>query len=97
VRVHNPDEAERLRDLRPMKMMAGHFHPIDGQLSNEGVWRVLQEHQSASTLPATITRADVDEVVRQELVQEAWAEVAQTDEIKRNLEKLQPIIERIGY
>jgi hypothetical protein len=31
------------------------------------------------------------------LVREAWAELSQTDEIKRNLERLQPVIERHGY
>jgi hypothetical protein len=30
-------------------------------------------------------------------VEEAWAEVSQTDEVKRNLERLQPAIEKYGY
>ena len=29
--------------------------------------------------------------------EEAWREVSQTDEVKRNLERLQPVIERVGY
>jgi ABC-type nitrate/sulfonate/bicarbonate transport system substrate-binding protein len=97
LRMNNPDEAERMRDLRHMKAMEGHFHPMDGQLSDVGVWRILEEHISAGTLPSSVTRSDVDEVVRQELVQEAWQEVSQTDEIKRNMERLAPVIERIGY
>jgi hypothetical protein len=39
----------------------------------------------------------VEEVVRQELVQEAWAEMSQTDDIKKSVERLQPIVERYGY
>ena len=35
--------------------------------------------------------------MRQELVQEAWAEMSQTDEVKRYIERLQPVIERVGY
>ena len=86
LRVDNPDEAERMRDLRPLDVMEGRFHPMDGQLSAEGVWRILEEHEDAGVLSRSITRRDVDEVVRQELVQEAWVEVSQTDEAKRNLE-----------
>ena len=71
--------------------------PMDGQLSTEGVWRILEEHEDADVLSRSITRQDVDEVVQQELVQEAWVEVSQTDEAKRNLERLQPVIERVGY
>jgi len=41
-------------------------------LSPEGVWRILEEHEDAGVLSRSITRRDVDEVVRQELVQEAW-------------------------
>jgi hypothetical protein len=48
-------------------------------------------------LPSSTGRRDVDEVRRTELVEEAWHEVSQTDEIKRNLERLQPVIERVGY
>jgi hypothetical protein len=48
-------------------------------------------------LAKSITRKDVEEVVRQELVQEAWAEMSQTDEVKRSLERLQPVVERLGY
>jgi hypothetical protein len=97
LRVDNPDEAERMRDLRPLDVMEGRFHPMDGQLRIEGVWRILQEHQDAGVLSRSITRADAEEVVRQELVREAWAEVSQTDEVKRNIERLQPVIERVGY
>jgi hypothetical protein len=86
-----------MRDLRPIDVMEGRFHPMDGQLSVEGVWRILQEHQDAGVLSRAITRADAEDVVRQELVQEAWAEVSQTDEVKRNLERLQPVIEKYGY
>jgi hypothetical protein len=48
-------------------------------------------------LAKSITRRDVAEVVRQGLVQEAWQEISQTDEVKRNLERLQPIVEKYGY
>jgi hypothetical protein len=44
-----------------------------------------------------VRRADVDEVRRTELVEEAWAEISQTDEVKRNLERLQPVIARVGF
>ena len=97
LRVDNPDEAERMRDLRPISVMEGAFHPLDGQLSAEGVWRILQEHQEAGILPRAVDRVDVEDVVRQELVQEAWSELSQTDEIKGNLERLQPVVERLGY
>ena len=97
LRVNNPDESERMRDLVPLALMDSYFLPLDGQLSVEGVWRILQEHQDAGVLSASITRPDVGYVVRQELVQEAWAEVSQTDEVKRNLDHLQPVIERLGY
>jgi len=97
LRRENPDPAECERDLLPLKMIEGSFYPLDGQLSEEGVWRILEEHISAGTLARSVSRADVAEVVRQELVQEAWEEVSQTDEVKRNLEKLAPVVERIGY
>jgi hypothetical protein len=48
-------------------------------------------------LSKSITRRDVEEVVRQELVQEAWAEISQTDDVKQSLERLQPVVERLGY
>jgi hypothetical protein len=97
LRVDNPDESERLRDLRPISVMEGAFHPLDGQLSAEGVWRILQEHQDGGVLSTEVKRLDVEELVRQELVQEAWAEISQTDEVKRNLERLQPVVEKLGY
>jgi hypothetical protein len=97
LRVDSPDESERMRDLRPLSIMDSAFHPLDGQLTVEGVWRILEEHEDAGVLVKSITRKDVEEVVRQELVQEAWAEMSQTDEVKRNLERLQPVVERLGY
>jgi DNA-binding winged helix-turn-helix (wHTH) protein len=39
----------------------------------------------------------LDEVIRQELVQEVWQEMSQTEEVKRNLERLQPVVEKYGY
>jgi hypothetical protein len=86
-----------MRDLWSMELMEGAFFPMDGQLSTEGVWRILEEHQDAGVLSKSITRKDVEELMQQDLVREAWAEISQTDEIKRNLERLQPVIERHGY
>src|SRR5262245_37848790 len=97
LRTTTTDEAECMRDLTPMVMIESQFFPIDGQRAAEGVWRILEEHQDAGALSKSITRADVEEVVQQDLVQEAWAEMSQTDEVKRNLERLQPVIERVGY
>ena len=96
LRVNNPDEAERMRNLGQLNGMEGRFFPLDGQLSVEGVWRILQEHLDAGELSKSITRRDVEEVVRQELVQEAWAELSQTDDVKRCLERL-TVVERLGY
>jgi hypothetical protein len=48
-------------------------------------------------LSKSITRADAEKMVQQGLAQEAWSEMSQTDEIKRNLERLQPVIEKHGY
>jgi DNA-binding winged helix-turn-helix (wHTH) protein len=48
-------------------------------------------------LSETVTRDDLDEVIRQELVQEVWQEMSQTEEVKRNLERLQPVVEKYGY
>jgi ABC-type nitrate/sulfonate/bicarbonate transport system substrate-binding protein len=97
LRVNNPDEAERMRDLFPMMLMDDHFFPLDGQVSSQGILRILGEHKSGGALPPTVGQADVDQVLRKELVEEAWHELSQTDDIKRNLEKLQPVIERVGY
>src|SRR3989454_10204454 len=97
LRVNNPDEAERTRDLFPMMLMDDHFFPLDGQVSSEGIWRILEEHKAGSALPASVQRSDVDQVRRTELVEEAWAEISQTDEVKRNLERLQPVIARVGF
>jgi len=97
LRVGNPDESERMRDLLSPPLMESYFVPLDGQLSVEGVWRILQEHQDAKVLSKSISRRDVDAVVRQELVQEAWGELSQTEEVKRNLARLQPVVERWGY
>ena len=47
IRVNNPDPSENMRDLRPMRIMESAFFPLDGQLTVEGVWRILQEHQDA--------------------------------------------------
>ena len=57
----------------------------------------LEEHKAGGALPSSVRRADVDEVRRTELVEEAWAEASQTDEVKRNLEILKPVIERVGF
>ena len=97
LRVNNPDQAERMRDLGQLNGMEGSFFPLDGQLSVEGVWRILQEHLDAGVLSKSITRRDVEELVRQELVKEAWAELSQTDDVKQRLERLQPVVERLGY
>ena len=97
LRLTNPDESERMRDLWSMELMEGAFFPMDGQLSVEGVWRILEEHQDAGVLAKSISRADVEAMIDQTLVREAWAEISQTDEIKRNLERLQPVIEKHGY
>jgi hypothetical protein len=77
--------------------MDDHFFPLNGLVSSEGILRILEEHKAGGALPPTMGRADVDEVKRTELVEEAWSEVSQTDEVKRNLERLQPVIERVGY
>ena len=66
-------------------------------MSSQGILRILEEHKSGGALPPTVGQADVDQVLRKELVEEAWHEVSQTDEVKRNLEILQPVIERVGY
>jgi len=97
IRVNNPDPSENMRDLRPIRIMESSFFPLDGQLTVEGVWRILEEHQDAGVLSKSITRKDVEEVIRQELVQEAWQEISQTDEVKRNLDRLQPVVEKYGY
>ena len=97
LRVLNPDESERMRDLLSQTLMESYFVPLDGHVSEEGVWRILQEHQDAGVLSKSITRSDVEDVVRQELVKEAWEEISQTDEVKRNLERLQPVVEKYGY
>jgi NMT1/THI5 like len=97
LRVGNPDESERMRDLLSPPLMESYFVPLDGQLSPEGVWRIFAEHQDAGVLSRSITRADVEDTVRQELAQEAWAEISQTDQVKSNLERLQPVVERYGY
>jgi ABC-type nitrate/sulfonate/bicarbonate transport system substrate-binding protein len=97
LRLSNPDESERMRDLWSMELMEGAFFPMDGQLSAEGIWRILEEHQDAGVLAKSIRRADVAELLQQDLVREAWSELSQTDEIKRNLQRLQPVIERHGY
>jgi len=97
LRVDNPDESERMRDLLSQTLMESYFVPLDGHISEEGVWRILEEHQDAGVLSRSITRQDVKEVIRQELAQEAWQEISQTEEVKRNLERLQPIVEKYGY
>ena len=51
----------------------------------------------AGVLSKAVTRKDLDEVIRQELVQEVWQEMSQTEEVKRNLERLQPVVEKYGY
>ena len=61
------------------------------------MWRILQEHQDAGVLSKSMSRGDVEETVCQELVQEAWGELSQTDEVKRSLARLQPVVERLGY
>ena len=61
------------------------------------VWRILEEHIDAGVLSKSVTRKDLDEVIRQELVQEVWDEMSQTEEVKRNLERLQPVVEKYGY
>jgi hypothetical protein len=48
-------------------------------------------------LSKSITRRDLEEVIRQELVQEVWEEMSQTDEVKRNMERLRPVVEKYGY
>ena len=80
-----------------MMLMDDHFFPLDGLVSSEGILRILEEHKAGGALPSSVGPADVDEVRRTELVEEAWREVSQTDEVKRNLERLQPVIERVGY
>jgi hypothetical protein len=97
LRVDNPDESERMRDLLSQTLMESYFVPLDGHVSEEGVWRILEEHQDAGVLSRSITRQDVREVIRQELAQEAWQEISQTEEVKRNLERLQPLVEKYGY
>lgn len=97
LRVDNPDESERMRDLLSPILMECAFFPLDGQLSAEGVWRILEEHRDGGALSQSISRSDVEEMIQQELVQEAWAELSQTDEVKRNLERLHPVVERLGY
>jgi ABC-type nitrate/sulfonate/bicarbonate transport system substrate-binding protein len=97
LRTANPDESECMRDLTPQVMMETNFFPLDGQLTAEGVWRILEEHQDAGVLPKSITRSQVENMIWQDLVKEAWEEISQTDEVKRNLERLQPVVERVGY
>jgi hypothetical protein len=81
----------------PIIMLESSFFPLDGQLSAEGVWRILEEHIDAGVLSKSVTRRDLDAVIQQDLVQEVWREMAQTDEVKRNLERLAPVVEKYGY
>jgi hypothetical protein len=48
IRVNNPDPAENMRDLRPIRIMESSFFPLDGQLTVDGIWRILEEHQDAA-------------------------------------------------
>jgi len=59
LRVNNPDQAERTRDLFPMMLMDDHFFPLDGQVSSQGIMRILDEHKSGGALPPTVGQADV--------------------------------------
>lgn len=97
LRSNNPDVNEMMRDLNPVELLEGRFYPMDGQVSTEGIWRILQEHISAGLLAASTTREDVEKVCDQRLVREAWDEVSQTEEVRNNLKRLAPVIERIGY
>ncbi len=97
IRVNNPDPAENMRDLRPIRIMESSFFPLDGQLTTEGVWCILEEHQDAGVLSKSITRKDVEDMIWQDLVKEAWQEISQTDEVKKNLARLQPVVEKYGY
>jgi hypothetical protein len=104
LRVDNPEEAERMRDLTPMVMMEAHFFPSTdnsrptgcGTFSRNTSTRACSQSRSPH-LTKSITPSDVEELIHQDLLQEAWAEISATDEVKRNLERLQPVIERVGY
>jgi ABC-type nitrate/sulfonate/bicarbonate transport system substrate-binding protein len=103
LRIDNPDESERMRPLRGdmskegLELMESSFYPLDGKISVEGVARLIEEFKEGGVISGPVSRADIEEVVRNDLVEEAWAEVSQTDEVKRNLERLQPVIEKYGY
>ncbi|MBI2988222.1 MAG: ABC transporter substrate-binding protein [Deltaproteobacteria bacterium] len=97
LRINNPDQHERMRQLKPMKMWEYYHGSMNGQPTIEGLEQHLDEVKGTGKLLPTVTLDDVQAVLRLEFVWEAWEELQPRDEIKRNLERLAPVIERYGF
>jgi hypothetical protein len=61
------------------------------------VWRILEEHQDAACYHAQPRARMSSKSSGKELAQEAWQENRWTEEVKRNLQRLQPLVEKYGY
>ena len=68
--------------------------PTDRRRACGAFWKSIR---TPACCPSRSCAKDVEEVVSQDLVKEAWEEISQTDEVKRNLERLQPVVEKYGY
>lgn len=97
LRTNNPDEQERMRPLKRMETWPSYHGSMNGQTTTEGLENVLAELKEFGKAPSSFTLGDLKGLLRMDLVQEAWDELQKTDEVKANLERLQPVIERLGY
>ncbi|MBI2988221.1 MAG: ABC transporter substrate-binding protein [Deltaproteobacteria bacterium] len=97
LRTNNPDENEMQRNLRPMSMYESWHGSMNGQPSMQGLADHFQESKETGKVPESFTFEQLQTMLRLELVQEAWEELCQRDETKRNLERIQPLIERFGF
>lgn len=97
LRVNNPDELERMRPLIPMELLESYFVPLDGQPTMQGLKALMEEYKEGKKIPKSFTWEDLKATLRLEHVQEAWEELQGRDEIKKNLERLAPVVERVGY
>lgn len=92
LRVDNPDEGERNRDLLPQSQLEAFPSPLDGKPSVKGLQMMLEEEKEIGTVPEAF---NLNSALRLELVNQAWDELKEY--IKASLKRLEPLIKKYGH
>ena len=94
LRRHSPNHFEQVRPVhaKSLEWMEKHqAYPVDGLATG------LEEYAREMIALGDVKNINLEKVLRQDLMQEAFQELSAREEIRPDLERAQEVVKRIGY